>query len=251
MTWKLVGALLAKHASLVGDNLAQFIASYDPETATQVDRDALNARLHEVVLKHSKALQDYGKAKTVADDLAAQIETDKKASEILIQKFEAKDPKVTEAMLNRFAANLEASKAKLPGLRQAEDDAKDLVDKLQEVVDAIEKNLEEFDAKRTEALNRLQQADAVKLQAQVRRDNQEELNRLAGGSQGVSTGLQALNRAADKAQVEADAANTLADIGDKPANEQRVIDEARQLASSTAAPAGESAADRLRRAASA
>jgi chromosome segregation ATPase len=243
--WKLTAALIGKHVNVLGDRIATAIASFDPETATQVDRDALQAHLREVAVKLAGAKQKNDAAQAAATALETSIANDTKASEILIGKFEANQ--IDEATLTEFANNLEADKARLPGVKQDADDSQQLVDTLKEILDTVEKNLNEFDAKAKAAVRNLAQARADQERAELRQQNQDELTRLRPGAGGSSTGLSALNAAAQKARTNADAATTLADIGQKPIDRANAVDEARRIAAGGADTATESAADRLRR----
>jgi len=243
--WKLTAALITKHVGVVGDHIATAIAAFDPETATQVDRDNLQAKLREVAVKLSDAKRKNDAAQQVAAALETSIDRDKKAAATLIAKLS--EGKIDETTLNEFSDNLEADKARLPGLKQDAASAQQLVDTLQEILNTVEKNLNEFDAKAKAAMRNLEQARADKDSADMRQHQQAELNQLRAGAGGTSTGLSALNRAAEAARVQADAAQTLADIGQKPIDRANAVEEARRIAAGDAPAATESAADRLRR----
>lgn len=247
--WSLTAALIKKHVGVLGDSIATAIASFDPETATQVDRDNLAAKLREVAMKLADAKHKNAAAQQAATDLATSIATDEKAAEILIAKFDKKE--IDEATLNEFTSNLESNKEKLPGLQQDAAATQQLVDTLQDILNTVEKNLNEFDAKAKAAISSLNQARADEERANLRRQQQDELNALRSGTGGASTGLAALNRAADAARVRADAATTIADIGQKPIDRQNAVEEARRIAAGGADPATESAVERLRRVAAA
>ena len=243
--WKLTAALITKHVGVIGDRIATAIASFDPETATQVDRENLQDKLREVALKLADAKHKNDAAQKTASDLETSIANDRKAADILIGKFEAKQ--IDKATLNEFACSLEADQARLPSVKQDASDAQQLVDTLQEILDTVEKNLNDFDAKAKAAIRNLEQARADQERADLRQQHQAELNQLRTGTGGTSSGLAALNRAADKARVEADAAQTLADISQKPIDRAAVVEEARRIASGATPAAGESATERLRR----
>ncbi|ANJ75908.1 hypothetical protein K6V72_13205 [Ralstonia insidiosa] len=243
--WKLTAALITKHVGVIGDRIATAIASFDPETATQVDRENLQDKLREVALKLADAKHKNDAAQKTASDLETSIANDRKAADILIGKFEAKQ--IDKATLNEFASSLEADQARLPSVKQDASDAQQLVDTLQEILDTVEKNLNDFDAKAKAAIRNLEQARADQERADLRQQHQAELNQLRTGTGGTSSGLAALNRAADKARVEADAAQTLADISQKPIDRAAVVEEARRIASGATPAAGESATERLRR----
>ncbi|KVP75285.1 hypothetical protein [Burkholderia ubonensis] len=243
--WKLSAALFLKQISSLGDTVAQALASFDPETATEVDRDNLVAKLREVATKLAEARRKYEVEKKEADDLATQIANDEKAAAILISKFEA--GQVDEATLNEFANNLEAMKARLPGEQQDAVDAKELVDTLESILKTIEQRLADFDANAKRALQAIAQAKADQERQSLRLEHQQELNSLKSGLGSTSTALGALNKKAEQLRVQADATAIQADIGQKPIDRQNAVEEARRIAAGNAAPAAESAADRLRR----
>jgi hypothetical protein len=243
--WKLTAAILGKHAGALGDKLATGLAGLDPETATQVDRDAKAAELREVALKLADAKQKNTAAQAAASELESSIARDTVSAEKLIVKFN--DKQIDEATLTEFANSLEADKARLPGVKQAAADAQELFDTLQEILNTVQKSIDEFDAKARAAISGLAQAKADQQREELRQRNQQELADLRSSTGGTSTGLAALTAAATRARTEADAAKTVADFGQKPLDRQAAVDEARRIAAGGADPATESAADRLRR----
>lgn len=243
--WKLAAALFVKQISAMGDSVAQSLASFDPETATQVDRDNLVAKLREIATKLAEARRKHDAEKKEADDLSAQIARDEAAAAILISKFEAGS--IDEATLTEFANNLEDMKARLPAEQQDATDAKELVDTLQNIIDTVEKKLADFDTNAKKALRAIEQAKADQERQQLRLQNQEELRAMKAGFGSASTALGALNAKAEKLRIQADSATIQADIGQKPLDRSNAVEEARRIAAGTNTPAAESAADRLRR----
>lgn len=243
--WKLTAALLLKQISNLGNSVSQALAAFDPETATEVDRDKLKEKLREVALKLAEAKRSYQAEKSEADTLAAQIAQDEKAAEVLLAKLDAGE--IDEAVITEFANNLEDMKARLPAEQQDADDAKELVDTLQSILDSVEKKLADFDAHAKKVRRAIEQAKAEKERQDLRMQNQAELNALKAGLGNTSTALGALEKKAAQLRDQAAAATTLADIGQKPLDRANAVDEARRIAAGTAAPAAESAADRLRR----
>lgn len=243
--WKLTSALLVKQIGALGNSIAQALASFDPETATEVDRDNLKAKLREVAVELAGARRKYDAEKKEADDLVAEIARHERAAEVLITKFEA--GQVEEAVLNEFANNLENLKARLPGEQQDVVDAKELVDTLQSIIDDVEKKLADFEANAQKALRAIAQAKADQQRQQLRLQQQEDLRVLKSGMGSTSTAIGALNAKAEKMRIQADATRIEADIGQKPLDRQNAVAEALRIADGTNAPAAESAADRLRR----
>lgn len=243
--WKLSAALFVKQISALGDTVAQALASFDPETATEVDRDNLVAKLRDVATKLAEARRKHDAEKKEATDLAAQIAQDEAAAAVLITKFEA--GQIDEATLMEFADNLEAMKARLPSEQQDAADAKELVDTLQDILSTIEKKLADFDANAKKALQAIAQAKADKERQDLRLQHQEELRSMKAGLGSTSTALGALHKKAEQLRVQADASAIQADIGQKPLDRQNAVEDARRIAAGATAPAAESAAERLRR----
>ena len=242
--WNLTGKLIARHLGKLGETLAGAIASFDPETATQVDRDNLQGKLREVASKLAEARQKLSVETKEAEALAAQISKDENAAGRLLALFDEK--KVDEATLTEFTDNLEAMKARLPGERQDVTDSNELVDTLQDILNTIEKNLTEFDRHAKAAIGAIERAKAEKQRQALRVENQAQLSQLSGG-QSPSSALSALNRKASQLTTEAEATRIVADIGQKPVDRSNAIDNARRLASGATDTSTETAADRLRR----
>ena len=87
--WNLTGRLVVKHLGALGNNIAAAIASFDPETATEADRDALAARLRDVAMKFSAADNSLKKEQKDVDTLRAQIEGDRKVAAALGERLAA------------------------------------------------------------------------------------------------------------------------------------------------------------------
>lgn len=243
--WKLSASLLLKQVGSLGDFVAGKLVTLDPETATEVDRENLQAHLRDAATKLASARREYDAVKRTADELEAQIAQDEKAATVLISKLDA--GQVDEATLNEFADNLEAMKGRLPAAQEDVAAAKELVDTVQGIVNTITKKVEDFDAHAKAALRNIAQAQADQQKQQMRLQQQEELRALQNGAGSPSTALGALNKKAEQLRVQADAAAIQADIGQKPIDRSNAVEEARRIAAGTNTPVAESAADRLRR----
>ncbi len=241
--WSLSVALISKHFGKLGDSLAEALANFDPETATQVDRDKLADKLRGFATKLAEARTTYSKEKKEADDLRELIANDERAAAVLIAKFEAGE--ITEDVLTMFADELEANKAKLPQEESEAQDAKDLLDAIEDLFRTVEKQLADFDANAKKALNELNRAKAEKERALLRQENQEQIKAMTAGLKNTSTALGALGKKAAALKIEADAANILAESGQKDIDKAKAVDEARKIAAGTVTPKL-SAADRLR-----
>ena len=105
--------------------------------------------------------------------------------------------------------------------------------------------LADFDAQAKKAMQALAQAKAQKQLQEMRMERQEQLASLSG-MQGSSTALSALTRRAQSVSNEAAGMRIVADIGQKPIDQQAEIDAIHKSVSQPDT-AGESALERLKR----
>lgn len=243
--WKVSLALVGKYFGKAGDGLAEALASFDPETASELDRDRLEEKLREVATKLAQARRDFDREQKEADDLRSAIARDEKAALILIDKLAS--GAVDEATVAAFADELEAEKARLPQEEAEAAQAKEVVKTIGEILGVVESRLADFDRKSKEIRRQLAQAKADEERAKLQQERARELKNLAGGIGADSGALGALARQAEKARVAADAAAIMGEGARKEADRAGAVAAARAAAEGTGASAGESAADRLRR----
>jgi hypothetical protein len=245
--WSLASRLAIKHFGTLGDRIAAAIAQYDPETATEADRDRLQELLRESATKLASARTAHAKEAEDVSTLKRLIETDERAVEVLLKRLA--EGTITEAAVNTFCDELEANKARLPLEEQEAADAKAFLDELQQVVDELSKQLTEFDSVAKKAKQQLASAKAQQDLQELRLQRQAEVSSLRGVGT-ASTALAALTRKAAEVKASAEGAKLVADLQQKPLDHQREIDDIRQSVAS-GSTGNETAADRLRRLASA
>jgi len=241
--WGLTARLISKHFGVLGDKVSEAIANFDPETATEADRDRLAAALRDVAQKLAAARAAFDKEHADVEKLRALIDNDEKASATLADRLAS--GKISEATVNLFCDELEANKAKLPMEVQQEADAQAYMDELQKIVDAFSKQLADFDSAAKKALQTLATANAQKELQAVRSERQSQLASLSG-LQGHSTALEALTRRAQSVSNEAAGMKIVADINQKPLDQAAEIDAIRKSVSQPDTQ-GESALERLKR----
>lgn len=241
--WGLTARLISKHFGVLGDRVSEAIANFDPETATEADRDRLADTLRETAQKLASARSSFDKEHADVVKLRDLIATDEKATETLGQRLAA--GKISEATINLFCDELEANKARLPQEIQEEADAQQYMDELQKIVDALSKQLSDFDAAAKRALQALATAKAQKDLQSIRSERQSQLAGLQG-LQGNSSALEALTRRAQTVSNEAAGMRIVADIGQRPIDQAAEIDAIRKSVSQ-ADTAGESTLERLKR----
>lgn len=240
--WNLTGRLVVKHLGALGNNIAAAIANFDPETATEADRDALAARLRDVAMKFSAADNSLKKEQKDVTDLKARIDGDLKVAAALGERLAAGT--VDEATVNLFLDELQASQERLPQEEAEAQEAQAFLDEIKSIMDAISRQLTDFDAHAAKAKRELAQAQ-TRLEQQEMRERQSAELRAAAGNGAPSTALGALQNRAAKLQAKADGLKVVNDVTERPAQNAAKLDDLRKsvLTGSSAAP---SAADRLK-----
>jgi hypothetical protein len=234
---------VSKHFGVLGDRISEAIANFDPETATEADRDRLVDTLRETALVLAKARAAFDKEHNDVASLQALIANDERAAEKLAERLSAGT--ISEATVTMFCDELESNKARLPQEIQEEADAKAYMDELQKIVDALSKQLAEFDAQAKKAMQALAAAKAQKELQDLRVERQQQLAGLSG-MRGNSTALNALTRRAQAVTDEANGMRIVADIGQKPLDQQAELDAIRKSVSQPET-GGETALERLKR----
>ena len=241
--WSLTGRLIAKHFGGLGEKIAQALASFDPETATEADRDQLAARLRDVATKLAQAKTSFAKEQKDVDDLRTRIEKDTLVASKLAERLAAGT--VDEATVNLFCDELEAAEARLPLEEQEANDARDFMNELESIVKEISKQLELFDQHAKKAKQELEMARQRMANEQLRTQRNEELRDAANG-RGASTALAALQARTAKLNAQTEGMRTVNEVTAAPAKKAAALDALREevLSGETGKP---TAADRLSR----
>ncbi|MBY0445326.1 MAG: hypothetical protein K2Q15_08990 [Burkholderiales bacterium] len=240
--WNLTARLVAKHFSALGDKISGVIANFDPETATEADRDQLRSILQDSAQKLAKARADFAKEQKDVVDLKALIATDEKALETLGARLAAGT--ISEATVTIFCDELEANKGRVALEEQEAADAREFMGEFEEIVKQLSQQLADFDAAAKKALQALAAAEAQKDLQAARQARQEQLAGFKGVSN-QSNALSALTRRAEQMSNEAAGMKIVTDIAQKPLDQAAEIAAIRK--SVTEVGTGETALQRLQR----
>lgn len=241
--WGLTARLISKHFGVLGDKVSEAIANFDPETATEADRDRLAATLRETAQKLAGARAAFEKEHTDVVKLRDLIANDEKASATLADRLAS--GKISEATVSMFCDELEANKARLPLEMQEQTDAEEYMNELQKIVDALSGQLSEFDAAAKKAMQSLASANAQKDLQELRAERQSQLSSLSG-LKGQSSALNALTKRALTVSNQAAGLRIVADIGQKPLDQAAEIEAIRKSVAQ-ADTVGETTMERLKR----
>jgi hypothetical protein len=218
--WSLTGRLITQHFGVLGDKLAQAIAAFDPETATQADRDRLQDTLHQAAQKLASANTNFEKEHDDVVRLRQLISNDELIAEQLIARLA--EGKITEAAVTLLCDELEANKARLPQEEQEANDAEQYRGELKQIVDSIAQQLADYDAAAKRAIQAMQSATAAQQLQETRLARQAELSSLSG-LKASSTALSALARKTQAMSNHASGLKIVADMQQKPLDQASEI----------------------------
>jgi hypothetical protein len=150
--WGLTARLITKHFGALGDRVSEAIANFDPETATEADRDRLVDTLRDTAQKLATARAPSTRKHKDVVNLQTLIATDERAAENPGRPPGRRHHLGShgDPVLRRAGSEQGAPAAGTPGRsrRQA------YMDELQKIVDALSKQLAEFDAQAKKAIQR-------------------------------------------------------------------------------------------------
>lgn len=241
--WNLTGRLIAKHFGALGSSLASMIANFDPETATEADRDNLAATLRDVATKYAKAKIAFEKEAKDVTELKTQIANDENVAAALVDRLTA--GQIDEATATLFCEELEAAKSRLPQEVQEETEARAFMDEVKSIVDEMSDRLSKFDAVAARARREAASAQAQVDLQRTRQDQQADLRTLRGEAGGSSSALGALQKRAADLRAQAEGMKVVTDVTNKPADDKAKLDALRKSVA-TGTVGTPSVADRLK-----
>lgn len=134
--WGRTARLISTHCGVLGARVSEAIANFDPETATDAERERLAATLRDTAHVLAQARAAFDKERADMARLRALIANDEKAAEKLAARLAAGT--ISEKTVTLFRNTLAANKARLPQQMHEEPDARSHMDKLQKIIDGAQ-----------------------------------------------------------------------------------------------------------------
>jgi hypothetical protein len=244
-TFSLLGRLFGAQVNQAGESLVGALVSFDPETATQVDRDALADKIQEVARKFAAAKQDYDKEQNDVVVKQNQINEYLATLDVMVGQLERQE--IPQTVFDDFFAGIEESQAQLAQEQEEATEAKAVKDELDEILKILTQQLNDFDRVTSKALRDVKLAESQVEKEKLKADRQAELANLKNGMGAESTAVKKLQEIAKKAKIDAEAAKTVREITAKPQTQEEKMAALVAQAKQASAPAAStiSAADRV------
>jgi hypothetical protein len=215
--FSLLGRLFGAQVNQAGESLVSALVAFDPETATEVDRDALVEKIQAVAEKFAAAKQDYDKEQNDVVVKQAQINEYLATLDIMVQQLETQQ--ITQQAFDDFCVGIEEAQEQLQQEIAEAKDAKEIKDELEEILKVLTQQMNDFDRVTTKAMRDVKLAESQLEREKLKAERQQELSNLKTGLGAESTAVKKLQEIAQKAKVEAEAAKTVREIAQKPVSQ--------------------------------
>ncbi len=244
-TFSLLGRLFGAQVDQAGESLVGALVAFDPETATEVDRDALAEKIQNVAKKFAEAKQDYDKEQNDVVVKQAQINEYLSTLEVMVGQLDRQE--ISQAVFDDFYAGIEESQVQLVQEQEEAAEAKAVKDELDDILKILTSQLHDFDRITSKALRDVKLAESQVEKEKLKSERQAELANLKKGIGGESTAVRKLQEIAKKAKIDAEAAKTVREITTKPQSQEDKMAAIMAQAKQASAPAANtlSAAERV------
>lgn len=229
------------------NSLQEAIVRFDPETATE----AAILEMEEVYDKYNKDLsrliQEYNKEQKEADEIQALYNKRIAAAEILEGQVEAggKGSKQAEEGLAQLLETLEEMQEDVEMESQEAEDARLLMEDMKSTVNMLGKKLKTARKDATKAQNAMKRAAAQKKRAELAEQQAKQKAGLSSETDSISSALSTMNKLADQAKGDAEAAKRKSELLAPGSAEDNSAVAAAMAAASGEDPAPTSVSDRL------
>lgn len=244
-TFSLLGRLFGAQVDQAGESLVSALVAFDPETATQVDRDALVGKIQKVAEKFAAAKHDYDKEQNDVVVKQGQINEYLATLDLMVAQLERQE--ISQSVFDEFFAGIEEAQAQLVQEEEEAAEAKAVKDELEDILKILTQQMNDFDKVTSKALRDVKLAESQVEKEKLKAERQAELSNLKQGLGAESTAVRKLQEIAQKAKVEAEAAKTVREVTAKPVSQAEKMAALVAQAKQAGAPAATamSAAERV------
>jgi len=234
-TFSLLGRLFGAQVDQAGESLVGALVAFDPETATEVDRDALAEKIQNVAKKFAAAKQDYDKEQNDVVVKQAQINEYLATLDVMVGQLEKQE--ISQSVFDDFYAGIEEAQVQLVQEQEEAAEAKAVKDELDDILKILTSQLNDFDRITSKALRDVKLAESQVEKEKLKTERQAELANLKKGIGGESTAVRKLQEIAKKAKIDAEAAKTVREITAKPQSQEEKMAAIMAQAKQASAPA--------------
>ena len=227
-------------------SLNDAIVSFDPEGATEAAIQEMEENFDNINKEFSKAKQEWAREQGEADEIVKLQSQRMAAAEHLSGQLEA-DPDNAQLndALNQLLDALEEMSDDIDREVEEAVDAKEVMDELDATVKMYADKLKSARSDMKKAANTMEKAKRQEERAKEQADRAAQAAGLKSSVGGLSSALESMNRQAQDAQANADAAKRKASLLSKTEVEENDAVAAAMAAVSGEAPKATSAKDRL------
>jgi chromosome segregation ATPase len=202
--WKNLGKNKVADA---GRALQDAIVRFDPEGASEAAIAEMEENFDKINIEFSRAKQEWQREQREADEIVETYNKRLAAAELLQGQVEAggTGSRNAERGLTELLEALEDMAGDVEIEQQEAEDAKLLMDDLQETVNLYADKLKTSRRDMKKAANSLERAQAKEQRAKAQADRAAEMAGIRNSATGLSSALESLNRQAEDANAKADA----------------------------------------------
>lgn len=212
---KFCGAYGQTKAEDATKKMTIILTKLDPEAASAAQIKLITEKAEEIKLKLIKAKRALKKDKAETEYINEKIEKIKSALRILQENHgELKKGKRKDEVFEKAISLKKSLKTLQTDLEREQDEDKfafSIVEKYETMHKSVLDQREKMRTKLEDAQKRMHMADAQKDQAQLRKQQLDDLNNLKGGFGELTIALDAMTQVAEENEVEAEMANMSAD----------------------------------------
>lgn len=208
-----IGGFGKKKLEQTAQTINDGLASWDPETASEVEIEMMIGKLEGITGQLAEAKVDYAREKKEADAALVEFEKQMKIAERIQEALEEEPDNAEYAeALNDVLSTLEELKPELEREQQEAAEAEEIYRELEQIAEMYAEKLKTARATLEAGKRDMKKAQLREQRSLEREDRTKELAGLKNGTDELGSALKAFQRNADKANTAAEASEIRADL---------------------------------------